>query len=1109
MKVTPLLVNGWSTSFAACHWATDTSDFDPAYTGKLYQLRWKSHSGLDSQMTRRYLATCVTVLCGLTACGVVVFGQAERLDPQHAREMAVGRELFKGEVRTVLVGRCLKCHGGAKTKGEFSLATREELLKGGASGPVIELRKSSASLLVRLISHEDEPHMPADGAKLDQRQIDAIAKWIDLGAAYDKPLRGTDDDEDPLAWTQRTIDESARGFWSFQPLRNAEPPKIADDSGGRTDIDRFVLAKLKEAGITPNAPASRRALLRRAYFDLIGLPPSLEEVEAFIADEDPQAYEKLLDRLLASKHHGERVGRHWLDIARFGESHGFEQDYDRPHAYHYRDFVIKAFNADMPFDQFVRWQLAGDEIEPENPLAMMATGFLGAGVFPTQLTEKEFESSRYDELDDMISTMGNAMLGVTIGCARCHDHKFDPIPARDYYQLLSAFRTTIRSNVEIDLDPAGTAAALAKWEADRAPLQQALNAFEQDELPARFEKFVETVRAKSASDDQPTTSDAPWITLVASSLRSEGGTSFAAQSDGSYLAGGNNADFDVYTFETETSLQNINTLRLEALADDSMTKRGPGRAANGNMALSRISMSIQPLEGAKEPIDVKLLAPQATFQQNESSLSIASSLDDDPQSGWAVDPKFGEDHAASFGLEKPIGFAEGTRLAIRLEFNVNNKHNMGRLRLAVSSSSERPALDAKAIAQPDAELQLLKLPVGVELTEARRNTLMAVYKKTDEAWRALNNSLRQHLSAKPQPKLTTVMVSSEGVTPIPNHGDGRGFPHFYKDAFFLKRGDVNQKQGVATEGFLQVLIRANLQNGDDVAAAWKRSPPEGSRTSWRRRAVADWMTDAEHGAGQLLARVIVNRLWQQHLGRGIVGTPNDFGFQGERPTHPDLLDWLAGELIRNQWRLKPVRKLIMTSSVYMQDSNYSDASAKIDPNNLLLWRFSPRRLEAEIIRDALLAVSGLLDETQFGPGTLDEAMRRRSVYFMIKRSKLIPFLQVFDTPEPLASVGQRPSTTIAPQALIFMNNRLVREYAKAFAQRIAADDTLAIESTVRRGYLSALARQPTDDELTASTSFVEQQMASYDGEPPSKARVLAVTDLCQVLMSLSEFLYLD
>ncbi|MEO8493794.1 MAG: PSD1 and planctomycete cytochrome C domain-containing protein [Planctomycetota bacterium] len=1056
----------------------------------------------------RYFVASVVLVFGIATSQAVVLGQTEKLDPEHAKQMAAGLELFKSEVRTVLTGRCLKCHGGEKTKGEFSLATREELLKGGESGKAIELRKSSESLLVRLISHEDEPLMPEDGAKLDQRQIDAIAKWIDLGAPYDKPLRGADDD-DPLAWTQRTIDPAARDFWSFQPLQSVEAPQIAGDSWSRTDIDRFVLAKLNEAGITPNAPASRRALMRRAYFDLIGLPPSLEEVEAFVNDEDPQAYEKLLDRLLASKHHGERVGRHWLDIARFGESHGFEQDYDRPHAYHYRDFVIKAFNADMPFDQFVRWQIAGDEIAPENPLAMMATGFLGAGVFPTQLTEKEFESSRYDELDDMVSTMGNAMLGVTIGCARCHDHKFDPIPARDYYQLISAFRTTIRSNIEIDLDPAGTVAALTKWEADRAPLELALAEFEKNELPARFEKFLAAVRAKSASGEEPTATDAPWVTLVASSLRSDGGTTFAAQSDGSYLAAGNNADFDVYTFETETSLLDITTLRLEALADDSMTKRGPGRAANGNIALSRISVTVQPLDGSKEPIAVKLLDPQATFQQNESGLAIASSLDDDPKTGWAVDPKFGEDHAASFGLEKPIGFPAGMRLAVRLEFNVNNKHNIGRLRLAITSAKERPALNAKSVAQPDAELQLLKLPAGVELTEARRNALLAIYKKTDEAWRTLNNSLQQHLAAKPQSKLTTVMVASENVPPIPNHGDGRGFPHFYKDSFFLKRGDVNQKQGIAAEGFLQVLMRVDSPEATDPTSHWKHAPPEGSRTSLRRSEVAGWITDTEHGAGQLLARVIVNRLWQQHLGRGIVGTPNDFGFQGERPTHPELLDWLAAELIRNEWRLKPIRKLIMTSSVYMQDSNHNDASAKIDPNNQLLWRFSPRRLEAEVIRDSLLAVSGQLDETQFGPGTLDEAMRRRSIYFMIKRSKLIPFLQVFDTPEPLASVGQRPSTTIAPQALIFMNNPLVREYAKSFAQRIATGENETTEAIVRRGYVTAIARQPTEDELASSISFIEQQMASYDSELPASARMLAITDLCQVLMSLSEFVYVD
>ena len=266
--------------------------------------------------------------------------------------MAAGRELFKREVRQVFAGRCLKCHGGEESEGEFSLVTRDALLKGGASGQAVDLKNSQASLLLKLIRHEDEPVMPEDGAKLDQRQIDAIAKWIDLGAPYDKPF-ATSAQDDPLAWTKRVIDDSAREFWSFQPLANIQPPMV-DDAWPRTPIDHFVLRKLRDAGIAPNSIASRRALVRRAYFDLIGLPPSPQEVQQFVSDPDPQAYEKLVDRLLASKHHGERVARHWLDIARFAESHGFEQDYDRPHAYHYRDFVIKAFNADMPFDQFVR-----------------------------------------------------------------------------------------------------------------------------------------------------------------------------------------------------------------------------------------------------------------------------------------------------------------------------------------------------------------------------------------------------------------------------------------------------------------------------------------------------------------------------------------------------------------------------------------------------------------------------------------------------------------------------------------------------------------------------------------------------------------------------------
>ncbi len=1050
-------------------------------------------------MFSRYLTTSVLFACLLVHNAVADEPQVElesRLDPQHSRNMAEGRELFKRDVRQIFAGRCLKCHGGEETEGEFSLATRDALLIGGASGKAIDLKESQASLLLKLIRHEDEPVMPEDGAKLDQRQIDAIARWIELGAPYDKPFAAKQE-EDPLAWTRRIVDDSARGFWSFQPLADIDP-EFGDDVWARTVIDHFVLERLRESGLAPGSIASPRTLMRRAYFDLLGLPPSPAEVEAFLTDEDPGAYEKLIDRLLESKHHGERVARHWLDIARFAESHGFEQDYDRPHAFHYRDFVIQALNGDMPFDQFVRLQIAGDEIEPENPLALMATGFLGAGVFPTQLTEKEFESSRYDELDDMVATMGTAMLGITIGCARCHDHKFDPIPSRDYYQLVSAFRTAIRSNVEIDLDPVATRQAIAAWERELAPLQRTLQGFEKNELPERFAQFLDSMRSQPAAEASP--SGAAWITLAASSIRSEKGATFASQTDGSYLATGTNADFDTYFFECETTLQNMMALRLEALADDSLTRRGPGRAGNGNFGLSRITLSMQPLDRSHEVTEIKLLDPEVSFQQNHGNLSINSSLDDNPKSGWAVDPQFGQDHAASFALERPVGFPTGTRLIIKLEFNVNNKHNLGRLRIAVSSQQQRPALDATSVSQPDAEIQQLKLTAQQELNEAQRRVLMLVFKQTDEKWRALNAPLQKHLAAKPKPNLTKLMITSEGVKPIPNHGDGRGFPHFYKNVFFLNRGDVNQKQGVAPEGFLQVLMRT------DASDIWKHRSPENSKTSFRRRAVADWITDTERGAGNLLARVIVNRLWQQHLGRGIVATPNDFGFQGERPTHPELLDWLAGQLIRNGWRLKPIRKLIMTSSVYMQDSQFDATKSQLDPDNRLLWRFSPRRLEAEIIRDSMLAVSGELDSSQFGPGTLDENMRRRSVYFFIKRSKLIPFLQVFDTPEPLASVGSRPSTTIAPQALVFMNNPRVRAYAKSFAKMVADDDS---EDSIRLAYVRAIAREPTESELAESISFVQQQMESYKSDSLSETRLLALTDLCQVLMSLSEFVYLD
>jgi mono/diheme cytochrome c family protein len=466
--------------------------------------------------------------------GVVLAFQVAAAPPvseKHAAEMARGLALFKSDVRAVLKQHCVKCHGGDKTRGGLDLTTRASLLKGGDEGVIVIPGKATESLLIRLVSHLEKPHMPAKNPKLPDAAIQKIAQWIDLGAPYDQPLIVK---TGPKKGMQVT--DNDRKFWSFLPLNRSIAPTVKNKKWTNNEIDQFVLRKLEEAKTTPNGPAKSRVLIRRVYFDLIGLPPTPGEVDAFVhsALRNPNsALERVVDHLLASKHYGERWGRHWLDIARFAESHGFEQDYNRPHAYHYRDFVIKALNADMPYDQFVKWQIAGDEFAPDNPLAMMATGFLGAGVFPTQLTEKEFESARYDELDDMANTTGTAMLGLTIGCARCHDHKFDPIPTRDYYRFINTFATTIRSEIDLEIDSAATTADQAKWEKEHAPLAAALAKFEKNELPKRF-----TAWAKSPPKDSAKKFD--WMILDHLQPKSLDGATFTQQADGSFLVSGKN-----------------------------------------------------------------------------------------------------------------------------------------------------------------------------------------------------------------------------------------------------------------------------------------------------------------------------------------------------------------------------------------------------------------------------------------------------------------------------------------------------------------------------------------------------------------------------------------
>ena len=726
---------------------------------------------------------------------------AAPLPANHAERMTRGLALFQKDVRPLLAEHCLNCHGGKKTKGDFDLATREGLLKGGTEGVGVVPFDVKASGLLKLVRHEVEPNMPDDKPKLPDDAIAKITEWIENGAPYDKPLI---EGKKP-ARDRAVVTAEDKQWWAFLPLAKVTPP-----AGVAHPVDAFLSASAAKKGLKFAPAAAPRVLVRRVYLDLIGLPPTPEEVERFVqssASNSQSALAALVDDLLARPQHGERWSRHWLDVARFAESSGFEHDYDRQGAFHYRDFVIKALNSDMPFDQFVRWQIAGDEYEPGDMLAMSATGFLGAGVFPTQITANEVERTRYDAMDDMLSTTASAFLGLTVGCARCHDHKYDPIPARDYYRMLSTFTTTVRSVLDLHTE------------------------------------VVETPEGK-----------------------------------------------------------------------------------------------------------------------------------------------------------KPAG--------------------------------------AKA----------------------------------------------------------KVLVCAEGHAPLRMHTQGADF---FPETHILKRGSADMKEGVATQSFLQVLMPTA-----DAEKQWLWSPPSGVKYSGRRRTFTNWLTDVEHGAGALTARVIVNRLWQHHFGTGIVATPNDFGRTGTLPTQPELLDFLAGELIRGGWKLKPIHRLIMTSAAYAQNSAPDRAKESADTANATFTRRIPQRLEGEAIRDSILAVSGALDERMFGNGTKDERSKRRSIYFTVKRSQLIGSMVAFDQPEPLVSQGSRPTTTVAPQALMLMNGPQVRDWADAFAARIGKGEPSA---QVTRAYSLALGRAPTSDEMSDALAFIAAQTKSYEAE--KMAPSIALMDFCQVLFGLNEFSY--
>lgn len=1012
------------------------------------------------------------VLLAFTAwVALVTTAQAQAPD-------AKGLAFFEQKIRPVLVEHCYSCHSAEaqekkKLQASLFLDSQEGTLNGGETGPALVKGKAAESLLIKALKY-DGMEMPPAG-KLPDAVIADFEQWINMGAP--DPRQG----KSPLI-SKREIDIAAgKQFWSFKPLAKVEPPEVKDATWVRTPIDRFILVEQEKRGLKHSSPADASKLLRRVSYDLVGLPP--ESLNA-------ENYDAFVDKLLASEHYGERWGRHWLDVVRYAESGGYEFDGFRPGAYHYRDWVIKALNADLPYNEFIRLQVAGDKLKPNDYETASAAGFLVAGPYPGQITAKTVERIRYDQLDDMIMTMGGSMLGLTLGCVRCHEHKYDPFPQQDYYGIAAALARTSHGNVQYDPDPAATEKAVEKHRAEHEPFVAALKKFAETELPKRFDAWQKAELPKQPEaprwqvfDPVAVEAERSWLKMLPSGIVAHDGSITPGSDVRARGRRRNVASNETYRITVETHQKNIAALRLDAFTDKALPARGPGLNTDGSFQLGELVVTAKPLDPAAKdaPVTLKLKPVFAAFEDKDQPL--AQAVDGKPATAWVVKTTAKKDNAAVFEIEGGLpGFAGGTELKFELQFR---DFGIGRLRLALSVEPNPATWAGDVTTQHVGELRAIAAANKNAIPPALAESATRWFSPFDADTAKVFRAERDHAAVEPRPPFTDVYTAIVGG----------------QDVYYLRRGEVDNKQGVATPAFVQVLDTAS---SDD---RWLPKSADKKPAVDPRIGLANWMTDAEAGAGHLLARVIVNRLWHHHFGEGLVSTPNDFGAQGDRPSHPELLDWLAGELIRNGWRLKPLHKLIVTSAVYMQGQQILPANVKIDPENRYLWHFKPRRLEAEVIRDALLAVGGTLDAKMYGPSVLDNTARR-SVYLRVKRSELIPFMTMFDAPEPTQSIGERISTTVPTQALAMMNSPFVRQQAEKLAARIRPPAGGSLDVAIDRGYEIVLSRQPTGAERQRMLAFVEGQK-KLPGNQAAASDQQALVEFCQVLLCLNEFIYVD
>jgi hypothetical protein len=945
---------------------------------------------------------------------------------------------FQRDVRPILAGHCFKCHGPAEQKRGLRLDRPSE----ASRNRVLVPGKPDASKLVRRILAEDEERMPppAAGERLKPDQIATLKRWVAQGAAYTP-------------------------HWAFVRPGQTPPSAVRDGGWPRNPIDHFLLARLEKEGLRPSPEAARATLIRRLSLDLLGLLPTPEDVETFVHDPRPDAYEQLVDRFLASPHYGERQARHWLDLARYADSNGYTIDGPRS-IWPYRDWVIAALNADLSFDRFTVEQLAGDLLPAAGRDELVATGFHRNTPFNEEGGTNP-EQFRVERTVDRTNTTGTVWLGLTVGCAQCHDHKFDPISQQEYYRLYAFFNPT--DEPALPLPTASQEQRLRKLQAELAQVKAAPSP-----SPSQPVKDLAPLRAELEQE-----TNGGWRILYPKMATSERGAALTALEDRSVLAAGSVAPSDsyfIYAVAPETGT--VTAVRLEAVTHADLPEKGPGRSADGNFLLRQLVFET-------DGIPHRFVRGVADYE--EKGHGISTTLDDHGTSGWSVGSSDAKERnvtrQAVFVLDKPHPVREGQPFVLTLRFGAAP---LGRLRLAITFASKRfldLPLDVQRVVLTEPGKRNPADRASLDQALARMPAKSAEVARVEKEIRALES------------KVATTLILRPSAQPRPTHVQKRGD--------FLNLGEAVEP---GTFGALPALAIASRQAN--------------------RLDLAHWLTSSEN---PLTARVVVNRMWQQFFGRGIVETENDFGIQGSPPTHAELLDWLAVEIQKGGWDLKRMHRLLVTSAAYRQSSHMRDDLRARDPDNRLVGRQQRLRLEAEIVRDAALCTSGLLDRRIGGPSVYPPQppevfaftqnkhpwpeskgrdRYRRGLYTFIWRQSQHPLLATFDAPDAQTACTRRNRSDTPLQALHLANDPAFVEFAHGLAARLpfplsprgrgvegeGADDFALVAYAFR----CCLARPPDRSEADRLVRFLREQRR----QDPSQATVL----LARVLLNLDEFI---